>query len=1455
MKRSAYQWLQTLSLFCHRYWIPVLLGIISTIAVLGLWQQLRTQEHRHIQQLVQQEADSIQVELNRELSSRMLGLQRIARRWQESGGTPKPLWEADVTDYIEHYYGYQAIEWVDSTFHVQWIVPLKGNEAAQNLDLGQERRRHLTLRVARDLQQTILSRTISLAQGGRGFLACVPIFIKSHDGAAGVDRFDGFIVGVFRFQSLFDSILRASPRYKVQIYDSAGLIYSQKEIPASSFTQTAVVQAYGADWRLQIVPTSALIAAGRSPLPNLVLWGGLMGAWALAFVVYLGQRAERYARQARKINRQLQDEVTYRQQIETSLRASEERWQLVLRGNNDGIWDWNVQTNEVFFSSRLKEMLGFADHEISNHLDEWWKRVHPDDLGWVMDAVQDHFAKRTSFYSTEYRVQCKDGSYKWILDRGQALWDDAGNVMRMVGSHKDITGRKQAEAALEKELLRSTALLNTSLDGIVVLDHQGNVVQTSPSFAQMLGYTVAETLTLNVADWDAQWTREELQQMRNRNDLFPLFETCHRRKDGSLYNVEISYSRMELDGEMMHFCICRDISDRKCIEAERQQTEQALRESEARFQAFMNYSPAFAWITDASGTMLYASQTYLQTFQLPPGDVIGKSIFELYPAEIARQYLRNIQTVAETREVLQTTEVALYQDGTMGDFLVYKFPIPDASGQTFIGGMAIDITQQHRVEAALRQSEATKQAIIQAIPDLLIRMHADGRYIEFISNRKFNIVNPEYRRYDTNVCNILPPDLAQLRLHYAQQALQSDAIQLYEHEIWIKGKQCYEEVRIVPLLQDEVLVMVRDITDRKQTEEELRHQKEMFQAIVDHIPMMIALFNSQGQIDFINPEFERTLGWSLEACQQQNVLAECYPDSTDYQRVLDHMLAANSRWQDLTTLTASKHPLETTWTNVQLSSGRFLGIGQDISDRKHKELALRQAMEAAEAANLAKSIFLANMSHELRTPLNVILGFTQVMAHDPSLTANQQADLQTIRRSGDHLLSLINDVLDLSKIEAGHCTLEETEFDLIALLHALRSMMAERANSKQLQLEFEIAPDIPQFVIADEQKLRQILLNLLSNAIKFTEQGGVTLRVLLVNSHASSGGPFEYSPNTRGAMSNDPKQLILQFAVIDTGIGIAATEQAMIFDAFVQAKAGKKSINGTGLGLTISRKLLELMNGTISVHSIPTVGSTFTFMIPVYPISGVHVHPEQSARMVIGLASGQPNRRILVVDDQQENRLLLVRLLTQLGLETRQATNGQDAIEIWQTWQPDLIWMDIRMPEIDGYEATKQIRALEKRRSGDAGAGDEVLSSSPIIIALTAQASQSDRALALAAGCNDYISKPFREETLLLKLKEYLSLEYLYADATSQSESQLTPSSCNCKHSANLVNPALVASLPTEWLQALDNATVCGNDRTIVELAAHLPPELVELRTRLIELAENYQFEQILQLIHGISSS
>ncbi|MET0106535.1 MAG: transporter substrate-binding domain-containing protein, partial [Sedimenticola sp.] len=377
-------------------------------------------------------------------------------------------------------------------------------------------------------------------------------------------------------------------------------------------------------------------------------------------------------------------------------------------------------------------------------------------------------------------------------------------------------------------------------------------------------------------------------------------------------------------------------------------------------------------------------------------------------------------------------------------------------------------------------------------------------------------------------------------------------------------------------------------------------------------------------------------------------------------------------------------------------------LAREVDQRRLAEIAQRTAREEAEQANRAKSIFLANMSHELRTPLNAVLGFSQLMGADKQLSSHQRSNLEIINRSGHHLLQLINDVLDMSKIEAGKIGLEMENIDLGALIRDVLDMMRERAEQKGLQLIFDQSSDFPRFVRGDGPKIRQILINLLSNGIKFTDFGGVTLRLK--------------------AKNGVPGQITLQGEVQDSGQGIAPEDMDRIFLPFEQLVSSAEQ-KGTGLGLAITRQFVELMDGEISAQSRPGKGSTFSFHIQVEPGSEeeAFVSEQRESSRVIGLAEPVQEWRILIAEDQPENQALLQQLLKQVGFRVRVAEDGKKAVQIYQQWHPHFIWMDRRMPRMDGLAATRKIRQLP--------GGDKV-----IIAALTASVFLEQRNEVMEAG-------------------------------------------------------------------------------------------------------------------------
>ena len=503
--------------------------------------------------------------------------------------------------------------------------------------------------------------------------------------------------------------------------------------------------------------------------------------------------------------------------------------------------------------------------------------------------------------------------------------------------------------------------------------------------------------------------------------------------------------------------------------------------------------------------------------------------------------------------------------------------------------------------------------------------------------------------------------------------------------------------------------------------------------------------------------------------------------------------------------------------NIGLQISTQLGVAlqqaQLLEATQQQSLQLQQAAWAAEAANVAKSTFLANMSHELRTPLNAILGFSQLMQRSTNLSREQQENIRIINRSGEHLLALINQILDLAKIEAGHITLNPTDFKLSSLLNEVEEMFQLQARDKQLQLIFECSRDIPEYVQTDQLKLRQVLINLISNAIKFTKKGGIAVRVSSVME----------GKNQQLPISNYQ----LHFEIEDTGAGMAADELDKLFQAFVQTKTGTKSQQGTGLGLAISQQFVKLMGGLITVRSEEGRGTTFAFDIPVSAVDAPATQPVQPPRRVIALERNQPRYRILIVDDRSDNRQLLIKLLAVFDFELKEASNGLEAIEMWTSFEPHLIFMDMWMPVMDGQEATKRIKATVK---GQATA----------IIAVSADNAEEARTVTVSDNCDDFIHKPFRDAEIFATLHKHLGVRYIYDEPESVLDST----------QIEAPTPETVAALPADWLAALEKATIeCDLELILIQI------ELIRerndaLASALAGLANEFQFNQILALIH-----
>jgi PAS domain S-box-containing protein len=882
------------------------------------------------------------------------------------------------------------------------------------------------------------------------------------------------------------------------------------------------------------------------------------------------------------------------------------------------------------------------------------------------------------------------------------------------------------------------------------------------------------------------------------------------------------------------------IEKARLLAAERQRADEldALRTTmaditEERYRTLFDGLPVGLYRTTPAGQSVDVNLALVQMLGYPSREdllAINWASIYLDPGErVGWQALMEREGVVRDFEVKHRRH-----DGTVIWVKDTARAVKDEQGQVlYYEGSMEDITGRKRAEAELRkyrerleelveertaelrESEERYRTLFDGVPVGLYRTTPAGETLDF------NLAAVQMLGYPSReaVLSVTVDDVyvdPGERLRWKALMEREGIVRDFEQQlrrydgtvIWVS-----DTARAVKDQQGQVLYYegsLEDITERKEFEEEIRRQKEYFEALFVNSPTAALTADLDANVVSWNPMAEKLFGYTQEEAIGRNVddLVANDPRVREEARDYTRRVFREGRIQ----ATTKRIRKDGSLVDVEamalpvIVAGELVGyiaIYHDIGE-------LQLARRTAEAANQAKSAFLANMSHELRTPLNAILGFTQLMEGDPNLTAEQRENLGITYRSGEHLLALINDVLEMSKIEAGRVMLQEKSFDLYGLLDTLEEMFRLRAEGKGLALSFERTQNVPRYVRTDEGKLRQVLMNLLGNAIKFTEQGGVALRV---------------------ASAIEEQRLILELE--DTGPGIAPDELEAVFEPFVQTTSGQRSLEGTGLGLSISRQFARLMGGDITVSSEPGQGSVFRFEVPVGLADAAKVEAARPSRRVLGLEPGQAKYRLLIVDDRETTRQLLVKLLEPLGFEVREALHGQEAIEIWDRWEPQLIWMDMRMPVMDGYEATRQIKATARGQA-------------TVIVALTASAFEEDRETILSAGCDDVVRKPFRKDEIFDMLAKHLGVCFTYGQESAQ------PTTAPLADVQDVLTPAALASLPSSWLAELRQATIKGDLDLILTLADQIRERDAALADVLADLARNFEYKKILLLIEHV---
>jgi signal transduction histidine kinase/DNA-binding NarL/FixJ family response regulator len=585
------------------------------------------------------------------------------------------------------------------------------------------------------------------------------------------------------------------------------------------------------------------------------------------------------------------------------------------------------------------------------------------------------------------------------------------------------------------------------------------------------------------------------------------------------------------------------------------------------------------------------------------------------------------------------------------------------------------------------------------------------------------------------------------------------------------------------------------------------------QNIVDTVREPLLILDASLRIRSANRAFYQTFHVSSAETENRLIyeLGNGQWDIPDLRTLLEDVVPKSSVFDDF----ELAHTFPVIGRRVMLLNARKLQAGQhgellvlameDVTERRRVEEVVAKAREAAEAANRAKSAFLTNMSHEIRTPMNAILGFSQLMLRDQALTPQQSQYLGTINRSGEHLLALINDILEMSKIEAGRITLNPTTFDLPGLLNDLEMMFRVRTDAKKLSLDVELIGEVPAYIVTDINKLRQVFINLLGNAVKFTERGGIAMRVRA--DRESPAGP----------------RLLVE--IEDTGPGISADEQGKLFQYFEQTKTGLKAGTGTGLGLAISREFVRLMGGDIAVTSQVGKGSVFVIHLPLKEGEAQTVQPRDKIRRVVGLQPGQARCRVLIVDDQADNRQLLAQILGPVGFEIRLANDGVGAVQEFEQWRPHLILMDLRMPVMDGREAIRRIRAT--------AGGKEIK-----IIAVTASLLEENRQEVLEGGADDFIGKPFQEVDLFQKIHVHLGVEYLYAEETAAAAPE----------KAAGITPESLTGLPHDLIHSMREAVISADLDQLLAKVQEVEARDPRIAPGLRRLAEQFEYQKLIDL-------
>ncbi|ERT06180.1 sensory box protein [Lyngbya aestuarii BL J] len=1130
---------------------------------------------------------------------------------------------------------------------------------------------------------------------------------------------------------------------------------------------------------------------------------------------------------------------TQLQQLNQELAEKTQFLQSIYEGVEQAIFVLDVVENGIFryvsYNPAAERFSGFSSSEIKGKTaDEFMPTAVANKGNYQLRTCLD--AKKTVTFEEYLFFQ---GKKSWFLTTLTPLKDPQGNIKQIIGTATDINERKQAEQKLQESEERFRSAFDYAPIGMAIVSLEGNWLKVNQATCTITGYSPSELASLSVQeithpeDFEIDFNYAK-QLIADQIRTYQMEKRYFHKNGKSIWILlNVSLVRNEQQEPLYFIAQIQDINERKKI-------EQNLRQYERIIAATSDG----ICLVDCNYTYQLVNPTYLKFYHKYLDEVVGNKVNNIIGEPLFTQLIQPKFEACLKGEVIQY-ERWFYSSEDQPKFISLTYT-PYRELDKEITGIVVsirDLTKLKQAEEALRESEERLQLIASNIPGAMYTLveGLDGTFtFEYLSEGCRELFGMEPQDAIANANRILnkihPEDLPK---HNQAATMSKQNLTPFSEEwryILPSGQVRWVLDNARPRHRDDGEIIwdgvILDISASKQAEIDLQNSQERLYRTLEAGRIIC------WEEDLISQEVR---GWGNNIGENWTANFWEFPLEFAHEGIHpeDRVRAVEAKENAIKNRGEFQveHRLigfaENTWmlakgkavVNDQGEVTRVVGVAIDISDRKAAEAELVKAKEAAEVANQAKSIFLANMSHELRSPLNAILGFTQVISGSSNLTPQQQNNLNIIQRSGEHLLSLINDILDLSKIESGQSIFIQEAFDLWDLIEELQNIFTIKASQKNLQLTFVISPNLPRYIQSDRVKLRQILTNLLSNAIKFTKEGGVRFEADVRET---------FSVDLTG--KTDTSEVQLHFRISDTGVGIELDEIDDLFRPFVQTQSGIQSQQGTGLGLAICNGYIKLFGGKIEVYSQPKLGTTFDCQMPALPVEFAEVIPENSLySRVIGLQPHQPVYRILIVDDEPYNCQLLEQILTPVGFEVQIANNGLEAVEKWQAFQPDLIWMDFKMPVLDGYEATRQIRQLEQQNQASA-------SSRTVIIALTASAFNEQKQAAIEAGCDDFVCKPLQVTLIFNKMTEYLGVQYLY-----QKIEQASPT-VNGENDLSQIQSQLT-TLSSEWKFRLEEAVLSLDGEAINQLIQEILPEHEKLANYLKFYTENFNYEPILKLL------